>query len=113
NVFIKNVKKRLNGYFVLRHFYKLVPFTIYSMKKYPMNAIDSDKNVAKQAIPKEYLCPVSNSIMTDPVIALNEIAYDRSSIMNQYQIFQIILLYSFVCMYNFYFFKKKICNKSF
>ncbi|ETO36773.1 hypothetical protein RFI_00290, partial [Reticulomyxa filosa] len=53
--------------------------------KYPMNVIDSDKDVAKQAIPKEYLCPLSNSIMSDPVIALNGITYDRSSIMNQYQ----------------------------
>ncbi|ETO16048.1 hypothetical protein RFI_21314, partial [Reticulomyxa filosa] len=53
--------------------------------KYPINVIDSDKNDAKQVIPKEYLCPLSNSIMDDPVIALNGITYDRSSIMNQYQ----------------------------
>ncbi|ETO07416.1 hypothetical protein RFI_29976, partial [Reticulomyxa filosa] len=51
-------------------------------KKYPINVIDSDKGVAKQAIPKEYLCPLSNSIMNDPVIALNGITYDRSSIQN-------------------------------
>ncbi|ETO02245.1 hypothetical protein RFI_35191, partial [Reticulomyxa filosa] len=50
-------------------------------KRYPINVIDS----AKQAVPKEYLCPLSNSIMNDPVIALNGITYDRSSIMNQYQ----------------------------
>ncbi|ETO00218.1 hypothetical protein RFI_37229, partial [Reticulomyxa filosa] len=54
-------------------------------KKYPINVIDSDKNVAKQVISKEYLCPLSNLIMEDPVIALNGITYDRSSIMNQYQ----------------------------
>ncbi|ETO17356.1 hypothetical protein RFI_19966, partial [Reticulomyxa filosa] len=54
-------------------------------KKYPMNVIDSDKDSAKQVIPKEYLCPLSNSIMNDPVIALNGITYDRSSIMNKYQ----------------------------
>ncbi|ETN97214.1 hypothetical protein RFI_40317 [Reticulomyxa filosa] len=54
-------------------------------KKYPMIVIDSDKNVAKQVIPKEYLCPLSNSIMEDPVIALNGITYDRSSIINQYK----------------------------
>ncbi|ETO11008.1 hypothetical protein RFI_26368, partial [Reticulomyxa filosa] len=50
-------------------------------KKYPMNMTDFDKD----AIPKEYLCPLSKSIMNDPVIALNGITYDRSSIMNQYQ----------------------------
>ncbi|ETO02423.1 U-box domain-containing protein, partial [Reticulomyxa filosa] len=54
-------------------------------KKYPINVVDSDKNVTKQAIPKEYLCPLSNSIMEDPVIASNGITYDRSSIMKQYQ----------------------------
>ncbi|ETO19796.1 hypothetical protein RFI_17434, partial [Reticulomyxa filosa] len=53
--------------------------------KYPINVIDSDKDVAKQVIPKEYLCPLSNLIMDDPVIALNRITYDRSSIINQYQ----------------------------
>ncbi|ETO02020.1 hypothetical protein RFI_35419, partial [Reticulomyxa filosa] len=35
-------------------------------KKYPINVIDSDKDVAKQVIPKEYLCPLSNLIMDDP-----------------------------------------------
>ncbi|ETN99982.1 hypothetical protein RFI_37476 [Reticulomyxa filosa] len=57
-------------------------------KKYPMNVIDSDKDVAEQVIPKEYLCPLSNSTMNDPVIASNGITYDRPSIMNQYQSIQ-------------------------
>ncbi|ETO00827.1 hypothetical protein RFI_36614 [Reticulomyxa filosa] len=47
--------------------------------------IDSDEGVPQQDIPKEYICPLSNSIMKDPVIALNGITYDQSSIMNQYQ----------------------------
>ncbi|ETO26658.1 hypothetical protein RFI_10475 [Reticulomyxa filosa] len=46
--------------------------------KYP---IDGNQ----QSIPKEYLCPLSKSIMKDPVIALDGKTYDRSSIMNQYQ----------------------------
>ncbi|ETO34908.1 viral A-type inclusion protein [Reticulomyxa filosa] len=54
-------------------------------KKYPISVTDSDKDAAEQVIPKEYLCPLSNSIMNDPVIALNGITYDRSSIMNQYK----------------------------
>ncbi|ETO02057.1 hypothetical protein RFI_35377 [Reticulomyxa filosa] len=49
--------------------------------KYP---IDSNEGIPHD-IPKEYLCPISKSIMKDPVIALNGITYDRSSIMNQYQ----------------------------
>ncbi|ETO15218.1 hypothetical protein RFI_22148 [Reticulomyxa filosa] len=49
--------------------------------KYP---IDSNEG-APQDIPKEYLCPLSKSIMKDPVIASNGIIYDRSSIMDQYQ----------------------------
>ncbi|ETO34204.1 hypothetical protein RFI_02890, partial [Reticulomyxa filosa] len=44
-----------------------------------------NKIYTKQAVPKEYLCPLSNLIMNDPVFALNGITYDRSSIMNQYQ----------------------------
>ncbi|ETO34534.1 hypothetical protein RFI_02558 [Reticulomyxa filosa] len=54
-------------------------------EKYPINMINSDEGVPQQDIPKEYICPLSNSIMNDPVIALNGITYDRSSIMNQYQ----------------------------
>ncbi|ETO09964.1 U-box domain-containing protein, partial [Reticulomyxa filosa] len=54
-------------------------------KRYSINVIDSDKGVPQQDIPKEYLCPLSNSIMEDPVIASNGITYDRSSIMKQYQ----------------------------
>ncbi|ETO05219.1 WD repeat, SAM and U-box domain-containing protein 1, partial [Reticulomyxa filosa] len=109
-------------------------------KKYPINVIYSNKS-AKHVIPKEYLCPLSNLIMEDPVIALNGITYDRSSIMNQYknipnysslmtngnlELFPDYALrqniqnflknpkwcLSFVC--NFYFFKKGyICKKSF
>ncbi|ETO03443.1 WD repeat, SAM and U-box domain-containing protein 1 isoform 1, partial [Reticulomyxa filosa] len=49
--------------------------------KYP---IDSNEGIPHD-IPKEYLCPLSKSIMKDPVIAPNGITYDRLSIMNQYQ----------------------------
>lgn len=33
-----------------------------------------------ESIPKEYLCPISNEIMLDPVICENGYSYDRSSI---------------------------------
>ncbi|ETN98251.1 hypothetical protein RFI_39259 [Reticulomyxa filosa] len=52
--------------------------------KYPIDVIDSNEGVPHD-IPKEYLCPLSKSIMKDPVIASNGITYDRSSIINQYQ----------------------------
>ncbi|ETO04223.1 hypothetical protein RFI_33175, partial [Reticulomyxa filosa] len=55
-------------------------------KKHPIDMIDSDKDVRRQyIIPKEFICPLSKSIMKDPVIASNGITYDRSSIINQYQ----------------------------
>ncbi|ETO00176.1 hypothetical protein RFI_37273 [Reticulomyxa filosa] len=53
--------------------------------KYPIDVIASEEGVPQRDIPKEYLCPLSNSIMNDPVIALNGITYDRSAIMNQYR----------------------------
>ncbi|ETO02222.1 hypothetical protein RFI_35214 [Reticulomyxa filosa] len=52
--------------------------------KYPIDMIDSNEGVLHD-IPKEYLCPLSKSIMKDPVIASNGITYDRSSIINQYK----------------------------
>ncbi|ETO03157.1 U-box domain-containing protein 24 [Reticulomyxa filosa] len=54
-------------------------------KRYPNDVIDPNKCITYQDILKEYICPLSISIMKDPVIALNGITYDRSSIMNQYQ----------------------------
>ncbi|ETO35587.1 hypothetical protein RFI_01476, partial [Reticulomyxa filosa] len=50
-------------------------------KKHPINVIDS----VQQDTPKEFICPLSKSIMKDPVIASNGITYDRSSIMNLYK----------------------------
>ncbi|ETO10902.1 hypothetical protein RFI_26475 [Reticulomyxa filosa] len=52
--------------------------------KYSMNMFNSDESIS-QNIPKEYLCPLSNSIMKDPVIALNRKTYDRPSFLIQYQ----------------------------
>ncbi|ETN98731.1 hypothetical protein RFI_38756 [Reticulomyxa filosa] len=54
-------------------------------KKYPVDVIIFDNDVSQEGIPKKYLCPLPHSIMNDPVIALNQIIYDRSSIMNRYQ----------------------------
>ncbi|ETO01799.1 hypothetical protein RFI_35640 [Reticulomyxa filosa] len=47
---------------------------------YPMDAM----SYGERDIPKEYLCPLSTRIMTDPVIALDGVTYDRSSIINHY-----------------------------
>ncbi|ETO02302.1 hypothetical protein RFI_35133 [Reticulomyxa filosa] len=55
--------------------------------KYPIHVIDSADNNAQQDIPKEFLCPLSNCIMKDPVIALDGVTYDRSSILNRYHTF--------------------------
>ncbi|ETO36881.1 hypothetical protein RFI_00181 [Reticulomyxa filosa] len=51
--------------------------------EYPMQ-ITSTQTEHQETIPKEYLCPLSNSIMKDPVIALNGVTYDRSSIVEHY-----------------------------
>ncbi|ETO35890.1 hypothetical protein RFI_01171 [Reticulomyxa filosa] len=47
---------------------------------YPIDAMSR----GQEDIPKEYLCPLSKRIMADPVIALDGVTYDRSSIINHY-----------------------------
>ncbi|ETO26659.1 hypothetical protein RFI_10476 [Reticulomyxa filosa] len=79
--------------------------------KYPIDVINNDG--CQQDTPKEYLCPLSNSIMTDPVIALNGITYDRSSIMNQYQnlpSYSSLIIDGNLILYSDHFLQQKIQN---
>ncbi|ETN99842.1 hypothetical protein RFI_37624 [Reticulomyxa filosa] len=50
--------------------------------KYPIPNGQQQKREPDPTIPTEFLCPLSKTIMNDPVIALDQITYDRLSLQN-------------------------------
>ncbi|ETO07907.1 hypothetical protein RFI_29480 [Reticulomyxa filosa] len=58
--------------------------SVYNMfcevcNEFPIDDIASEA----QNIPREYLCPLSNTVMKDPVIARDGVTYDRDSIVSK------------------------------
>eukprot|EP01084_Bolivina_argentea_P220610 373857_1 len=50
-------------------------------KRYDVKGNQNDCSISKMSdIPKEYLCPITNQIMTDPVMAFDGHSYEKNAI---------------------------------